>query len=162
MPAPAKPIGGTSQSPFLTGFGDTSDNGDDSEPILRTHLTDRQLEEFRDLLLKKRAELAGDVLHLTNEALNRQRDGGGDHSSMPIHMADLGTDAWEQEFTLGLAENERSRLREIDEALDRIEKRTYGICLATGRPITVARLRAQPWTRYSIEYARRQDEGRWR
>jgi RNA polymerase-binding transcription factor DksA len=73
---------------------------------------------------------------------------------MPNHMADLGTDNWEQEFNLGLMENQRQDLREIDDALERIANGTYGICLGTGKPITKARLRAKPWAKYCIEYAR--------
>ena len=141
---------------------ETESSGDDSEEqVPRTHLTARQLEEFKGLLLRKRSEMVGDLEHLTSEALNRP-DGAGEHSAMPIHMADLGTDNWEQEFTLGLAENERTRLLEIDEALERIEKKTYGICLATHEPIGIDRLRAQPWTKYCIEHARMRDEGRVR
>lgn len=162
QPAPVTSSFSSPSVPPASGTGESYDNGDDSEPILRTYLTAKQLQEFRQLLLQKRSEIVGDVTNLTNEALNRQRDGGGDHSSMPIHMADLGTDNWEQEFTLGLAESERALLRELDEALDRIEKRTYGICQATKKPIGLERLRAQPWTRYSIEYARERDEGRRR
>jgi len=129
-------------------------------PLPRTRLSDKQLSEFRELLLRKRRELVGDLQRLTDEALNRSREGYGEHSTMPIHMADVGTDNWEQELTLGLAESERTRVREIDEALQRVENKTYGICLATHRPITVARLRAKPWARYCIEYERLRDEGR--
>ena len=79
---------------------------------------------------------------------------------MPIHMADLGSDNWEQEFTLGLIANERIRVQEIDNALARIADKTYGVCLATHKRISVARLRAKPWAKYCIEYARLRDEGR--
>jgi RNA polymerase-binding transcription factor DksA len=79
---------------------------------------------------------------------------------MPIHMADLGSDNWEQEFTLGLLENEEALVREIDEALARIETRTYGMCLATHKRISKARLRAKPWAKFCIEYARAREEGR--
>ncbi len=126
----------------------------------KTHLSAKDLEEFKELLLRKRAELAGDVEHLTREALNTKGASYGEHSAMPIHMADLGSDNWEQEFTLGLIANEQALVREIDEALDRILNRTYGVCLATNRKITKARLRAQPWAKYCIEYARAREEGR--
>ncbi|MCL2330006.1 MAG: TraR/DksA family transcriptional regulator, partial [Phycisphaerae bacterium] len=66
---------------------------------------------------------------------------------------------WEQEFTLNLIEKERSIVREIDEALDRIENKTYGTCLATGKPIAKARLRVKPWAKYCIEYARKHELG---
>jgi RNA polymerase-binding protein DksA len=129
--------------------------------IPKTKLTDKQLDEFRQLLLEKRRELVGDVDNLANEALRRNRsEASGDLSSMPIHMADIGTDNWEQEFTLGLIDNEQTLLREIDEALQRIEDHTYGICLGTHKRIAVARLRAKPWARYCIEYARLLEQGR--
>jgi len=125
------------------------------EKRARTRLTPEELEEFRELLLAKRQEIVRDMGSLTDGALgvNRQ-DAAGDLSLMPNHMADLGSDNWEQEFNLGLMENQRQVLREIDEALERIENGTYGICLGTGKPITKARLRAKPWAKYCIEYAR--------
>lgn len=133
---------------------------EETRPLPKTYLTDNDLQKFTELLLRKRAELAGDIDRLTREALNTKGAGHGEHSAMPIHMADLGSDNWEQEFTLGLIANERALVREIDEALDRIEKKTYGICIATGKRITKARLRAKPWAEYCIEYARAREEGR--
>lgn len=134
---------------------------DDLPPeIPPTYLNAAELEEFREMLLEKRRELIGDVANLEDGAI---RSGGAHNtsglSSMPIHMADLGSDTWEQELTLGLIENERGLLREIDEALERIKDRTYGMCLATGKPITKARLRAKPWAKYCIEYARKRELG---
>ncbi len=79
---------------------------------------------------------------------------------MPIHMADIGSDNWEQDFTLGLVASEQLVVREIDDALRRIKDRTYGVCMATHKPITLARLRAKPWAKYCIEYARALEEGR--
>ncbi len=130
-------------------------------PLPKTRLSSAQLQEFRQLLLDKRQELVGDVDNLTNEALRRSRsEAAGDLSSMPIHMADIGSDNWEQEFTLGLINNERTLLKEIDDALHRIDDRTYGVCMATHKPITIARLRAKPWAKYTIEYARLREQGR--
>lgn len=133
---------------------------EDDARIPKTFLTSKQMQEFKQLLLHKRAELAGDVRQLTSEALNRESDHSGERSAMPIHLADLGSDNWEQEFTLGLIASERAVVREIDEALDRIVDGTYGMCIATHKPIGLARLQAKPWAKYSIEYARLRDEGR--
>lgn len=139
------------------GNGDSIDDSPSDSPV-KTYLTDAELDEFRQLLLSKRQEIVRDVTNLEDEAI-RQASGAGTSSSMPIHMADLGTDTWEQELTLGLIENERSLLREIDEAIERIENRTYGICLATNKRISKARLQAKPWAKYCIEYARRRELG---
>jgi len=78
---------------------------------------------------------------------------------MPMHMAELASDAWEQEITFGLIENKQSLLREIDDALGRTQDGAYGICEATKRRITKTRLRAIPWARYRIEYAKKRELG---
>ena len=118
------------------------------------------LKRFREMLLQKRRQIFQNVFEIEGEALKKSRlDASGDLSSMPIHMADLGTDNYEQEFALGLMDSERRLITEIDEALQRIEAGTYGICLGTGKPIPRARLEAQPWARYCVEYARMVEEG---
>lgn len=114
-------------------------------------LSQKDLEFFRDLLLAKRRELLGDMNSMEREAL---RENSTDLSNLPVHMADQGTDAYEQEFTLHLVEKDRGLLRELNEALAKIQNGTYGICEGTGLPISKPRLEAQPWARYSIEHAR--------
>ena len=127
----------------------------------KTRLSSADLQHFRELLRQKRTEILGNVSEIEGEALRKSRlDASGDLSSMPIHMADLGTDNFEQEFSLELMNSERRLLVEIDDALNRITAGTYGICEGTGKPITKARLDAQPWARYSVEYAKMVEEGR--
>lgn len=121
---------------------------------IKTKLSKKELSYYRDLLLQKRRELVGDLHAMENEAL---RSGGGNLSHMPIHMADIGTDTFDQDFMLGLAAAERDQLREIDAALQRIEDRTYGVCQLTGEPIPKARLDAKPWAKYTIEAARKME-----
>jgi len=132
---------------------------DPDDPLPKSRLSEKSLRYFANLLLAKRRELVGDVEHMTFEALVGHNPSSG-RSHMPQHMADIGSDAWEQEFTLGLLENERTLVREIDEALLRIRDGTYGVCQATHRPISRARLAAKPWARYCIEYARMKEQGR--
>ena len=123
-------------------------------------LANANAKHFKELLLEKRREILKNVSEFEDEALRKSRlDATGDLSSMPIHMADLGTDNYEQEFALGLMDSERKLLREIDNALGRLEKKTYGICEATGKPISKARLEAQPWARYCVEHARMLEQG---
>ena len=123
-------------------------------------LTSADTEHFKQLLLEKRREILRNVNEFEDEALKKSRlDASGDLSSMPIHMADIGTDNYEQEFALGLMDSERKLLREIDNSLGRIEQGTYGICEGTGKPIPKARLEAQPWARYCVEYARKLEQG---
>ena len=127
----------------------------------KTRLSSGDLQHFRELLLQKRKEILGNVSEIEGEALRKSRlDASGDLSSMPIHMADLGTDNFDQEFSLELMDGERRLLVEIDDALNRITAGTYGICEGTGKPIAKARLEAQPWARYSVEYAKMIEQGR--
>jgi DnaK suppressor protein len=124
------------------------------------HLNAANIEHFKQLLLEKRREILKNVSEIEDEALKKSRlDASGDLSSMPIHMADLGTDNYEQEFVIGLMDSERKLLHEIDDALQRIEENVYGICEGTGKAIPKARLEAQPWARYCVEYARMLEEG---
>ena len=119
-------------------------------------LSMKELEHFRELLLAKRRELVGDMSSMEREAL---RTATTNLSNLPLHMADMGTDNYEQEFTLGLVEKDRGLLREINPALAKIQLGTYGICEGTGKPISKPRLEAQPWAKYSIEHARQLERG---
>ena len=129
----------------------------DAPKAIKTKLKKRELDKYFRILLEKRAEIVGDLSALEEQAL---RSTDGDISHMPIHMADIGSDTFDQDFMLGLAENERERLREIDDALMRIQQGTYGVCQMTGKPIPKARLEAKPWAKYTIE-AKRLLEAGW-
>jgi DnaK suppressor protein len=120
------------------------------------NLSKQDLHYFRGLLLEKRREILGDVGAMESEAFKS----ASNLSNMPIHMADVGTDNFEQEFTLGLIESERQILREIQEALIRIDNGTYGVCLGTGKAIPRVRLEAVPWAKYTIEYSRLLESGK--
>lgn len=113
-------------------------------------LTQSEIKKFKALLLEKRNELLGNVSYMEKDALYEDRS---DLSSMPIHMADLGTDSYEQEFTLDLMDSERKIITEIDQALDRIEQGIYGICQVGGEPIPRPRLEAIPWARCCVACA---------
>lgn len=118
---------------------------------IKTRLTTKELNEYKAILLEARSELIERVTGLEEDAL---RSSGGNLSNMPIHMADIGTDTFDQDLAIGMAETERELLREIDEALDRVVGKTYGVCQLTGKPIPKARLDAKPWAKYTIESAR--------
>ena len=68
-----------------------------------------------------------------------------------LHMADSGTDNFDRDFALSLLSSDQDAVYEIEEALKRIEKKTYGICELTGKPIPRARLEAIPWTRFTVD-----------
>lgn len=121
------------------------------------------LAEFRNLLLILRARIRGDVDQLKDEALDR--DFGGDSRS-PTHIAELGTDNFEQDFALRFVENDQETLEEINDALRRIDNGTYGLCegcVEEGKPaskssILKSRLRAIPYARNCVECERKREE----
>lgn len=115
-----------------------------------------ELESYRSSLLTLRARLKGDLDQMTDEALNRGNgDGSGNLSNVPMHLADVGTENYDQEFTLGLIENEQETLEQVVEALARVDAGTYGTCQECGNPVAKPRLQALPHTRYCIECARK-------
>jgi len=122
----------------------------------RGRLTVTEIEKFKAILLAKRNEILGNVECMENETLRREKS---DLSNMPIHMADVGTDNYDLENTLGLMESERKILKEIDGALNRIEDGTYGVCEGNGEPILKERLRAIPWARYCVACAALSEKG---
>lgn len=90
------------------------------------------------------------------EQLLRQMDGLAKESAEEIagyslHMADSGTDNFDRDFALSLLSSDQDAIYEIEEALKRIERNTYGICELTGKPIPKARLEAIPWTRFTVQ-----------
>lgn len=145
----------TSGLSFLSGkpgsSGPTTQALDDKPRLSKSKLSPRELAKFREALLIKRRQLLGDMEGMEREALQSEVT---NLSHLPVHMADMGTDVYEQEFTLSLVDRDRKIVDEIDHALYKIEKKTFGICEGTGQMIAKTRLEAQPWTRHSIEYAR--------
>lgn len=118
-------------------------------------LKNEELESFRQVLLNLRARLRGDLDQMTDEALRRhQPDSSGNLSNVPLHMADVGTENYDQEFTLELIENEQGTLGEVHEALNRIDAGTFGRCEECGEPIARPRLQAIPYARHCIGCAR--------
>ena len=109
---------------------------------------------YRGRLLVLRARLRGDVNQLADAALKKSRsEANGDLSSMPIHMADIGSDNFEQEFTLSLMETEGATLEKIETALEGIEDGTYGQCEECGGRIPKKRLDAIPYTAMCVKCA---------
>ena len=119
-----------------------------------------ELARYKKALLEKYNLLTGSKSALEEQALKKSRqESSGDLSNMPIHMADIGSDNYEQEFNLGLIESEDQILHEIEDALHRIEEGTFGNCEECGKPIRKIRLNAVPHARHCISCQREQEEG---
>lgn len=123
-------------------------------------LKSEELESFRSVLQDLRSRFRGDLNQMTDEALRRNvAEGSGNLSNVPLHMADVGTENYDQEFTLGLIENEQGTLGLINEALGRIDQGKYGVCVECDEPIAKQRLAALPYARNCIQCARKLENG---
>ncbi len=116
-----------------------------------------ELEVYKELLLSLRARLHGDVAHMEETALRRGHDEASGVTSMPIHMADIGSDNYEQEFTLSLMQNDGAALEKIHVSLGRIAEGTYGSCEECGATIPKTRLTAIPYATLCIKCASEQE-----
>lgn len=112
--------------------------------------SDEELEYFREIILKKREEAEKELESLQN-SLRDSMENANDESAYSFHMADAGTDAQEREKTYMLFNRTKKFVRYLNDALKRIDNKTYGVCKVTGKKISKGRLEAVPHTQLSIE-----------
>ena len=108
-------------------------------------MTREEREVLRSALIERKRQLADRVQRLSEESTKDSPDGEGEISAVPTHPADLGTDEFERDQDLGLADRAAKEVGQIDEALTRMESADYGTCERCGRPISLERLRLLPW-----------------
>ena len=112
--------------------------------------SDEELEYFRDIILKKLEE-AENEMDALQRTLRESMENSNDESAYSFHMADAGTDAQEREKTYMLYNRTRKFIRYLNDALTRIDNKTYGVCKVTGNKISKGRLEAVPHTQLSID-----------
>lgn len=100
--------------------------------------------KFYERLMELRDQLIRQMNGLAKESAQEM-------AGYSLHMADSGTDNFDRDFALSLLSSDQDAIYEIEEALKRIEKNTYGICELTGKPIPKTRLEAIPWTRFTVQ-----------
>jgi len=88
---------------------------------------------------------------LLNQMSGLAKESAEEMPGYSLHMADSGTDNFDRDFALSLLSSDQDAIYEIEEALKRIERNTYGVCELTGKQIPRARLDAIPWTRFTVE-----------
>jgi RNA polymerase-binding transcription factor DksA len=120
------------------------------------YLSGLQLGELRKLLLDKRRELLESLGLLRDEVddENRMEGKGGGLSSVPTHPADMGASTRDREMSMELLTDQERQLQDVEDALARLEHGEYGYCVATGEKIGYERLKARPWAKYSLNYAK--------
>jgi RNA polymerase-binding transcription factor DksA len=151
MPADRPPVAGR----FRAGAEAAATNTRGSDPMS----SDAEREEIRNRLLALRGELLGDSSFMAREALEGDSKAGtGNLSSTPQHMADRGSDFFDQEYTLGRLENATAEIAQIDEALARLDAGAYGVCEECEAEIAPRRLRIKPWAGLCKECQQRLEE----
>ncbi len=119
----------------------------------------KDLKEFKKIVLKKKEEIFDDLKHISDDTLRKsQKEASGDISGYTYHMADVATDNYDREFSLGLASNERKVLYELDDALKRIEDGSFGICDDCKGQITKIRLKVVPSARLCIKCQQKREK----
>lgn len=116
-----------------------------------------QLALIRKEILKEREQLLEQITSITGESAKSQKDAAGDLSGYTLHMADMATDMYNREFSMELAEGERERLYNLEEALKRIDEGSYGRCDHCGCAISKPRLKALPQAKCCIKCQEKQE-----
>lgn len=136
--AKGKPLGPATAASIL---GKAATKSKDADPAARIK---PEWQKYYKNLLDLRERLLNQMSGLAKESAEEM-------ASYSLHMADSGTDNFDRDFALSLLSSDQDAIYEIEEALKRIEKRTYGVCELTGKTIPKARLDAIPWTRFTVE-----------
>jgi len=112
----------------------------------------KELTEFKKIILKRKDEILDEIKHISEDTLKKsQKEASGDISGYTYHMADVATDNYDREFSLGLASNGRRIFYELDDALKKIEDSTFGICEDCKSLIAKNRLKAVPYARLCVK-----------
>lgn len=147
-----RPLKGKPQATTTTDTvdGDLGSTGDDFSP-----LTDEEIRQYKEELFRLGRRLEGNFSGLAREAMRTAGgESSGNLSNAPLHLADLGTDHFNQELNMSLLENESQTLEEISAALTRMNAGTYGTCESCHQPIGKERLEGIPYTRHCIDCSR--------
>jgi len=120
--------------------------------VKKNKLNKKALEEFKKLLIKRKEEINEEINHISSDTLKQsQKEASGDISGYTLHMADVATDNYDREFSLGLASSERDILYRIDAALQKIKDGSFGSCEECNKPISKTRLKAVPYAKLCIK-----------
>lgn len=116
---------------------------------MKKKLDKPELDMYKEKLINIKEEILSKIREISEDTLMKtQKEASGDISGYGLHLADAASDNYERDFSLGLVSDERKALLEVEEALKRIEDKTFGFCLSCEKPIAGIRLKAVPHTKY--------------
>lgn len=123
----------------------------DSKEKFRSQLSEDELQHFKDKLKKEKKETEQKIEELRSSAESIDDNADDQKSGTDHHPGDVASDTQIKKTNLTLLEKQREKQKKIDAALERIESGTYGICLATGKPIQKERLEAIPYVMHAVD-----------
>ena len=119
---------------------------------MKKKLAKKEMLYYKKLILKKKDDIIDEIKHISEDTLKKSiKDASGDISGYTYHMADIATDTYDREFSLGIASNERKLIYELDDALKKIEEGNYGVCERCKGNIPKTRLKALPYARFCLK-----------
>ncbi|MCU0666784.1 MAG: TraR/DksA family transcriptional regulator [Candidatus Omnitrophica bacterium] len=119
---------------------------------MKKKMNKKELIEFKRLLIKVKDGVIDDINHISEDTLKKsQKEASGDISGYTYHMADVATDTYDREFSLGIASNDRKFLYELDDAMKKIDEGSYGFCESCKKTISKTRLKAVPYARLCVK-----------
>ena len=123
---------------------------------MKKKLNKKEAQDFKKRILELKEEIIAEIKHIADDTLKKsQKEASGDISGYTYHMADVATDTYDREFSLGLASNGRELLYELDDALKKIDEGTFGICYGICEEckavIAKKRLAAVPYARLCVK-----------
>ncbi|MEW5758204.1 MAG: TraR/DksA C4-type zinc finger protein [Candidatus Omnitrophota bacterium] len=114
--------------------------------------TKKDIKFYKSLIIKRKEEILDTIKHIADTTLRKsQKEASGDISGYSYHMADAATDTYDREFSLSLASSEQDALYEIEDALKRIEEKTFGLCEVCHGQIAKIRLKVVPYARLCLK-----------
>lgn len=134
-------------NPAFANLGQASKKKGKSKP---QRLTPAFLEKQKQKLIELRDHILDQMHGVAQDSLRSNGDSSGG-SAFGMHQADAGSDAYEKDFALSLLSQEQDALYEVEEAILRIDNKTYGVCEMSGETIPKARLEAIPFARFTVE-----------
>jgi DnaK suppressor protein len=118
--------------------------------LSKTYLSDKELKFFKELIVEQKNEILENARRLRESLIDNAGDYVGDNSTFSMHMAEQGSDEMEREKAYMFIQRDEKHLFYLENALERIGKKMYGLCISCGRPISKARLEAVPITSHCI------------
>lgn len=143
-PAPKRKSVGSATAASILGRPVARDDRAERRQLIPVAKVKPEWQKYYHNLLELRERLTSQMSGLAKESQ-------AEMENYSLHMGDSGTDNFDRDFALSLLSSDQDALYEIDEAIKRIEKGTYGVCELTGKPIPKARLDAIPWARFTVE-----------